>query len=69
MTTLYVPLHLPAVQAKRFLERELRHRVVDSLEVRGNLLVVEHYPRTVQEMTDKDILDYYGMREGTIIVY
>lgn len=42
MTTLEVPLHLPAIQARRFLERELRFREVVSVKVQGNLLVVEH---------------------------
>jgi hypothetical protein len=44
MTTLHVPLHLPAKQAEAFLYRELSHREVLSTKVdhETNCLVVEH---------------------------
>lgn len=44
MTTLHVPLHLPAKQAEAFLNRELGHREVTSVHVdhQLNCMVVEH---------------------------
>ena len=42
MTTLLVPLHLPAKQAQSFLERELRHREVLSVKVLDRSMVIEH---------------------------
>lgn len=68
MTTLYVPLHLPVVQAQRFLERELRNRDVDSVHVRGNALVIDHYPRSIFEMTAQDMTDYYGLWDASDVV-
>lgn len=68
MTTLYVPLHLPTHQAEAFLNRELRYREVESVKVRGNLMVIEHHPRSILEMTDQDWVDYYGITDTTIIV-
>lgn len=55
VTILEVPLHLPAVQARRFLERELRFREVVSVKVQGNLLVVEHERiqlKNIEELDD-----------------
>lgn len=42
MTTLEVPFHLPAIQARRFLERELRFRRVVSVKLKGNFVVIQH---------------------------
>lgn len=42
MTTLYVPLHLPTMQVKRFLDRELNLRVVEDVKVRENMMIIEH---------------------------
>jgi len=44
MTTLYVPLHLPAHQAEDFLRRELGHREVQSVKLDPDLnsMVIVH---------------------------
>lgn len=44
MTTLHVPLHLPAKQAEAFLQRELSHREVQSVKIdqQINCMVIEH---------------------------
>lgn len=44
MTTLYVPLHLPVDQARRFLDRELRYRKVTSFRREERILVITHEP-------------------------
>lgn len=68
MTTLYVPLHLPAPQAQRFLERELRYREVDHVEIRDNLMVIEHRRREIHEYSVQDIRDIFSMTDTPTVV-
>ncbi len=42
MTTLYVPGHLPAIQAQRFLDRELKYRRVLSVKVKDHGVEITH---------------------------
>lgn len=63
MTTLYVPLHLPTAQTQRFLDRELNLRVVESVHVRENLMIIEHRRPTLDEIVGMSFTGYIRLNE------
>lgn len=63
MTILFVPLHLPVAQARRFLTTELMYRKVISFKIDGLILIIEHEP-----LTHEDKAELLSCIEGPIIV-
>lgn len=63
MTTLYVPLHLPILQSRTMLERELRYREILSAQVTRHSLIIEH-----ERMSHESASEILSCIEGPIIV-